>query len=372
MSSDRPILHIVPSEPWGGIQALVPMLAREQVAQGRQVTLLCLGRGTRVRTVATDYGLGDVTRSISGALAPLRLLLTLFGARGAIIHTHCEPIWAASLIALSGTSRWIEHAHVYPDDELTWKKRLSRRLQRFAARHIAISHSIGRAVIASGIARADTLDVVYNGVAGAKVAASSDCRAADGLTVGFIGRVVAEKGIFDFLDLAATLAPDPRMAFAVYGDGTDLAEARARAAVLGIADRVVFHGYVEDIAAAWDTLDLVAIFSHREPFGLVFLEAVQRGVPSISYENDSGGSEVAAVLQSAYRVPPGDIAAAAGIIRDLADASADPAEALALDRATLVARFDIATMARGVDAVYRRLDHTQRPADVAAVSGTSQ
>ncbi|BCA60732.1 glycosyltransferase family 4 protein [Sphingomonas sp. HMP6] len=362
MSSDRPILHIVPSEPWGGIQALVPMLAREQVAQGRRVTMLCLGRGERVRAIARDYGLGAVTRSIAGPIAPLRLLITLFGARGAIVHTHCEPIWAASLIALSGSQRWIAHAHVYCDDELTWKKRLSRRLQGwFAKRHIAISHSIGRALIATGTVRAETLDVVHNGVVIGPEAPPTNLRSAARFTVGFAGRVVAEKGIFDFLDLVELLAADERLVFAVYGDGVDLAEARTRAAARGIDHRIVFHGYVVDIAAAWDTLDIVAIFSHREPFGLVFLEAVQRGVPSISYANDSGGSEVAATLRSAYRVTPGDMTAAAAIIRDLATSRTAPTEALAQDRATIAARFDIATMARGVEAVYRRVEGTTAP-----------
>lgn len=367
MSSDRPVLHIVPSEPWGGIQALVPMLAREQMAQGRPVTLLCLGRGKRIRAVAAQYGLEAVTRSISGALAPIRLWLTLFGARGAVIHTHCEPVWAASLIALSGTSHWVQHAHVYPDGPMNWKQRLSRRLQGLASRHIAISHSIGRALVANGIAHADSVDVVYNGVVNDSATPPAGQRAKDMMTVGFIGRVVADKGIFDFIELAAKLASDPRFAFAVYGDGGDLGEARARAAAQGLADRIVFHGYVEDVASAWDALDLVAILSHREPFGLVFLEAVQRGVPSISYANDSGGSEVASVLQSAYRVPQGDIAAAAAIIRNLADSNHVPTEALAFDRATVTTQFDVAAMAQGVDAVYRRLDHHHDVADASAI-----
>ena len=357
MSSDRPILHILPSEPWGGMQALVPMLARQQRAQGRRVTLLCLGRGERVRAVARDYGLGAATRSIAGPLAPLRLLIALLGARGAIVHSHCEPIWAAGMIALSGTPRWIEHAHVYPDDSPTWKKRVSRRLQRqFARRHIAISHSIGRALIATGIANAATLDIVHNGVVIAPDTPPHPAPTAGAFTIGFVGRVVAEKGIFDFLDLAVALSDSPQLAFAVYGDGADLAAARAHALALGIDRRITFHGYVEDIAAAWDRLDLAAIFSHREPFGLVFLEAVQRGVPSISYDNDSGGSEVAAELRSAYRVAPGDIAAAAAIVRNLVASTTPQSAALTQDRATIAARFDIATMARGIDAVYRRLD----------------
>ena len=356
MSSDRPVLHILPSEPWGGIQALVPMLAREQIAQGKDVRLLCLGRGERVRAVAKDLGLAPVTRSVAGPLAPLRLLIALVSARGSIIHTHCEPIWAASLIAASGTPRWIEHAHVYPDDELTWKKRVSRWLQRrFAQRHIAISHSIGSALSATGIARPGTLDVVHNGVAIDGAPAPRQMRPNDDFTIGFVGRIVAEKGIFEFVDLAATLAVDERLRFDVYGDGADLPEALSRATALGIDERITFHGYVDDIAAAWDKLDLVAILSHREPFGLVFLEAVQRGVPSISYVNESGGSEVAAQLRSAYRVAPGDVAAAA-IVRELSDRRSAPAEALIHDRAKIAARFDIATMARGVEAVYRQLE----------------
>ena len=356
MSSDRAVLHILPSAPWGGIQALVPMLAREQVTQGQRVSVLCLGRSDRLQALMTDYGLDVVTRRISGPLAPVRLLMILLRARGAIVHTHCEPIWAAAIIALSGTQRWVEHAHVYPDDELTWKKRVSRRLQRaFASRHIAISNSVGRALRATGIAQEHTLDIVHNGVTNAVDAPVPRIRTGKPFTVGFVGRVVAEKGIFDFLKLAAVFVADERFDFAVYGDGADLAVATDRAVALGIDHRIVFHGYVEDIAAAWNTLDLAAILSHREPFGLVFLEAVQRGVPTISYANDSGGSEVAAELQSAYRIAPEDLTAAAAVIRNLAENSRSP-DALAQDRDTIAQRFDISAMARGVDAVYRRLD----------------
>jgi hypothetical protein len=65
-------------------------------------------------------------------------------------------------------------------------------------------------------------------------------------------------------------------------------------------------------------------------------------------------------------VPSGDIAAAAAIVRDLATSRTAPNEALAQDRATIAARFDIATMARGVEAVYRRLE------DGAASSAVSE
>ena len=355
MSFERPVIHVVPSEPWGGIQALVPVLAREQMRQGRRVALICLGTGTRIRTLAERCGLGEVARSLAGPGAPVALLAVLREWPGAIVHSHCEPIWASAILALGAHGRWVAHGHVYPDDRLTWKKRVSRRLQaRFAGRHIAISHSVGRALIESGVARAASLDVVPNGVAipGRVVARTAP---GDGFTIGFVGRVVAEKGIFDYLDLAALLAPDPRFHFAVYGDGADLAAAQEHAVALGLGRRIVFHGQVEDIDAAWATIDAAAVLSKREPFGLVFLEAALGGAASVSYANASGGSEVAVTLRSAHQVAPGALSAAAATLRTLADDRAAAAAALAADRATIAERYAIATMERGIAAAYERL-----------------
>ena len=356
MPSERPILHIVPAEPWGGIQALVPMLAREQIAQGQSVRLLCLGPGRRIREVAADYGLGDITQSFPGWRAPFRLLAILLRARGSVIHTHCEPIWASMVISATLPKRWIAHAHVYPDDMVAWKKRLSQRLHRhFASRHIAISQSIGRALLASGVATAGTVGVVHNGVAPLAFDPATP-PATPPFTIGFVGRVVEEKGIFDFVALAALLADDGGLAFAVYGDGADISAARQQAVALGLSDRVVFHGYVDDMATAWRSIDLAIVFSRREPFGLVFLEAVQRGIPTISYENDSGGSEVAATLRSAQHVGPGDLTAAAAIVRAVAAAPRSLDAALTSDRETVERQYGIDTMARGVAAAYAKLD----------------
>ena len=356
MPSDRPVLHIVPSEPWGGIQALVPMLAKEQAARGQAVHLLCLGRGTQIRAVAAGYGLGDVSTSLAGLAAPLRLLRLLRAHPRAIVHSHCEPVWASTIIGLAAPRRWIVHAHVYPGETMRWKERVARSLQRrFVRRHIAISQSIGNALIASGVATRATLDVVPNGIAFNAVAPMTR-GVSSGFTVGFVGRAVEEKGIFEFIELAALLADTRDVYFAVYGDGADLAAARRLAATRGVTERIVFHGHVSDIAAAWADIDLAIVLSKREPFGLVFLEAALHGVATISYRNTSGGSEVADTLASAYRIAPGDLPAAAAIVRSLATQGGPSPALFEQDRATIADRYGIATMARGVAAAYARLD----------------
>ena len=136
-------------------------------------------------------------------------------------------------------------------ETMRWKERVARSLQRrFVRRHIAISRSIGNALIASGVAMPATLDVVPNGIALGAVAPAARA-ISSGFTMGFVGRVVEEKGIFDFIGLAALLADTPDLNFAVYGDGADLAATRRLAAAAGVAERIVFHGHVSDIDAAW-------------------------------------------------------------------------------------------------------------------------
>ena len=173
--------------------------------------LLSLGRGRRLQEVAADYGLGDVTQSFAGWGAPIRLLATLLRARGSIIHTHCEPIWASAVIVATAPKRWVAHAHVYPDHEMTWKKRVALGFQRFfTTRHIAISHAVGQALVATRVARPEKVDVVYNG---------TDLRHAERacrrlpetrFKIAFVGRVLIEKGILQFVALAAEFADQSR------------------------------------------------------------------------------------------------------------------------------------------------------------------
>ena len=93
--------------------------------------------------------------------------------------------------------------------------------------------------------------------------------------IGAIGRLHPQKG-FDILIPAFLAADLPDVTLDIFGDGPD------RDLLLGLANNhpnIVFHGHVSDPVAALGHVDVVAMPSRREPYGLVALEAMAAGRP---------------------------------------------------------------------------------------------
>ncbi|MFP4476842.1 MAG: glycosyltransferase family 4 protein [Desulfatibacillaceae bacterium] len=104
-------------------------------------------------------------------------------------------------------------------------------------------------------------------------------------------------------------------------------ELKALARDLGIADRVVFAGHADDMAAAYGAARVVAATSVRpEAFGRVPLEAQAMGVPVVATAH-GGFREIVAHGKTGLLVPPGD---AAALGRALGRFLADPEMAAAM------------------------------------------
>jgi phosphatidylinositol alpha-1,6-mannosyltransferase len=88
--------------------------------------------------------------------------------------------------------------------------------------------------------------------------------------------------LFEALQRLAPAMPDLRLV--VTGDGDDRLRLEARAAELGIADRVRFTGFVDEatLAALYDRCSALVMPSSGEGFGLVYLEAMRAGRPCIA------------------------------------------------------------------------------------------
>lgn len=347
-----PVLHLLPAEPYGGLQRIVIQLARAQRAAGLEVNLVLLGPSDRVETESRAAGIEPIMLSGSrlGRTAALRGLLA--ERRGAIIHTHCEPIWATiARVGLAVT--WVAHLHVYAGRETLRDRLINRLYRRHVDRFIGITQSVADSFLALGIAAPERVDVVHNGADPALLPLPAS-RPADRFTIGFVGRAVREKGLFDFI-AAADLLRDDDIDFVIAGEGEDLDEARQTIETLGLTDRIEVTGFVEDMAPVWARIDMLAMFSEREPFGLVILEAIASGVAVLGYDTPSGGREVMEELPGCTMIAPHSVSAITDAVRHAASRRGALREEVRSGREVVINRFSLERMEKGVARCYAQL-----------------
>ncbi|MBP1992051.1 N-acetyl-alpha-D-glucosaminyl L-malate synthase BshA [Paenibacillus eucommiae] len=112
------------------------------------------------------------------------------------------------------------------------------------------------------------------------------------------------KRIEDVLDIFARVHEKVASRLMFVGEGPELAKAVHRAKELGLHDRVHYLGKQNNIAEIISMSDLLLLPSEKESFGLVALEAMAGGVPTIG-SNAGGIPEVVKHGENGYLAPVG-------------------------------------------------------------------
>lgn len=108
------------------------------------------------------------------------------------------------------------------------------------------------------------------------------------VVIGYAGQLIARKRVDAVLRmLAGPQFEGMPWRFAIAGTGPEEAELRAEAERLGIADRVMFCGFVEDIHRWYVAIDMLVLPSFIEGFGYVLAEAGAAGKPCVAYRASS-------------------------------------------------------------------------------------
>ncbi len=109
-----------------------------------------------------------------------------------------------------------------------------------------------------------------------------------------LGRMAAEeqaKGFDQVLEVLGDLSSEiPELAYLVMGDGSDRPRLQKKARALGVADRVVFTGRIDEAEKVdhYRLADAYVMPSISEGLGIVFLEAMACGVPVVGSKVDGG------------------------------------------------------------------------------------
>jgi glycosyltransferase involved in cell wall biosynthesis len=142
------------------------------------------------------------------------------------------------------------------------------------------------------------------------------------LRIGFVGRLVPEKGVDTALRALAALTPGSAV-LTVIGDGPERANLTALAQSLGVVDAVQWRGTLDRSATAEATrhFDVMVVLSKptsrwREQFGRVVIEAAASAVPVIVTRSGELPFLVAS-LGAGWTVEEDDDAGVAAILREL-------------------------------------------------------
>lgn len=142
----------------------------------------------------------------------------------------------------------------------------------------------------------------------------------------FVGRMVAEKGVFDLLSAYGTLSPELRaeVGLVFVGDGPDRAQVERRANEIASCPRrscaIQFPGFVQrDALASYYALAEAFVFpTHSDPWGLVVNEAMACGLPIICSDVAGCANDLVENGWNGYVVPSRNVNQLARTMAELA------------------------------------------------------
>jgi glycosyltransferase involved in cell wall biosynthesis len=194
---------------------------------------------------------------------------------------------------------------------------------------IAVSHATKNEMVAAGIAP-QLVTVIRNGIdtdAWAPSRSSASLRKQLGLeqafpVVGYVGRIMPEKDLETWLRAAALVAARfSESQFVLVGEGKDgaiLDQLEGLARDLGIAGRVHFIGYREDLLPVYSTFDIFVLSSRREGLPNSILEAMAMGLPVVTTDV-AGAKELVIDGTTGFVLPQVDVNGLTKSIMILAD-----------------------------------------------------
>ncbi|MBB2164095.1 glycosyltransferase family 4 protein [Gluconacetobacter sp. 1b LMG 1731] len=338
-------------------------LACEQARAGHHV-YFCSGGGTFVRLLERE-GVHHLTlpqdqRRPFALLRSMAVLTRLCRAIGAdILHAHMMGgVLVGAVASRFAGVPLVTTVHNSFDRHSV--------LMRLGDRIVAVSEADRKSLIDRGFPQ-DRTRVVWN----APVASARNVDVADRApgsvprlrrpNITLICGLHARKGVFDVIEAAASLLSSmPEWTLYIAGEGPDRAELEERVGALGLAERIIFLGYVEGPEVLYSQTDIFVLASYADPGSLTIGEARAAGCAIVA-TSVGGTPEMLGFGAAGRLVPPGrpDIMG-----RELGEIMRDRPRRAAMGRAALRGAeiFEASRLVPDYMRVYEEIVRRQPPA----------
>lgn len=243
-----------------------------------------------------------------------------------VIHAHlAHPLYLCALAPVKNGTKKVFTEHN------TWNRRRRTPLMRFFERLIYREYQqvacISPAVKISlsewlGCSFSSKLEVVENGArtfgfcSRDRYQFGSD----EGLVGILVGSLTPQKNHAFAIELVARCGENIKTMYFV-GDGPLKSRLRKQSLELGVEDKIVFEGYQEDIESYLYRADFALVPSLWEGFGLVIIEKVSSGLPTLVSKVD-GAAQVVGRMSVSKALDLDDVDAWVREVESLASADA--------------------------------------------------
>ncbi len=291
------ILHILPEFEEGGVERHVLMLAGQQKEAGHDVFIVSAGGKLDSQLAGGIIHIRfPVHRKnpVTGFYCAFQLNSLVKKNTIDVIHAHSRvPAWIALFTSRLAGVPYIVTAHAYFSTQARWIYVPYRRAHTV----ICVSKSVQKGM---KNCFAENTVVIPNGMPPVETSWLGSGEATVNFL--FVGRLTQLKGLQDIIKILPKLRGDWRLD--VVGDGPLRTQLEEMVKSLGLAERVIFHGFLNDPDAWMERSDCLLFPSYIEGMPLTLARAIQMGLPVIASDIEPI-SELA--LGNEGLVTPGDL-----------------------------------------------------------------
>jgi glycosyltransferase involved in cell wall biosynthesis len=360
------VLHCIPWLTSGGVERRRLELARRLSKRYTQ-RVVCLRAKAELRSQFEQAGV-PVTevQEPFGVRALAEVARVAWAWQPSLVHGAVfEGVFMANVGAFaSSTAQLVVEEIAFPSQR-SWRGNLLFRLANARAqRSVAVSPAVLSYLRGTAHIPERKIRLIVNGISAPVLLAEAERRnlkqalrlPADAFVVGSVGRV--NDSIKRFSDLIAATADiaakHPKLYLLIVGDGHDRPGLEALATQLGVSERVRFAGYQHDVGPMYSVMDLFALASARESFGLALVEAMFSGLAVVA-TNVGGIPGIVADRETGLLVPVANPQALAVAISSLVSDAAQRDRMAAAGLARAKSLFGAERYVKDVETLYEEL-----------------
>lgn len=334
---------------WGGIERYVAYLSDGLIARGHEVVVACPPGSPLDKRSPGDKVRFPLRFQFSYWLLPKFARMLRVGGYD-VAHVHFSPDFVVPLAAarLAKVPRIVMTRHV----ALPWKPSKVRRYAGSVDRIVCVSEAVSRALRDSQVP-SEKLVVAKAGCPPLRPGAGAatmrkEFSGNDSLfAIGYFGRLVPDKGVQHLIQAAHGLPAG--VVIHIFGEGPmrSALESAAKGA------RVIFHGFVPEVADAMAAVDVVTIPSvWAEAFPFAALEAMSLGKPIVATRR-GGLPELVSDGETGRLVDANDPDALRTVLAELSRSPAELRKMGEHGRRVHTENYTIAHFAERIEAVYQ-------------------